>query len=330
MDNTVKLTTEIKLLDNLTAEKGTRVMGYWPLTVNPVGFPDVVPVIIVQGAQDGPTFWVQATVHGEEFAASWAVSTLGREIDPAELKGRLLLFPVAHMSAFLHRQKSSALDGLDISHQAPGNPNGTLTQQQAHKLLHTCVQEADAMIDIHAGTSTYFCIEFAEYADGLVSSAKAAEMAMATGSSVVLRCEMSPESYNPRMFSYATQHDTPGLMISNGGRRRVEEEVFRPLVDQCKNVMRYLGMIPGNLPAADPARLRKNVTFPVAKRSGFVVNLVQNGDWVVKDQPLVHICNVFGDVIDEVRCPVEKAQVIETASGVIAAGDFAIELFGAA
>lgn len=330
METNLTKLQEVIFLDSLNAEKGTCVMGYWPLSVNPTGFPEVIPVIILQGKEDGPTLWVQATVHGEEFAASWAVSTLGREINPAELKGRLLLFPVAHMSAFLHRQKNSAIDGLDISHQAPGNLGGTLTQQQAHKLLQTCIHESDAMIDMHAGTATYFCIEFAAYADGLTSSTKAAEMAMSTGAPVVLRREMSPETYEPRMFTYATQFGTPGLMISTGGRRRVEEPLFRPLVDQCKNVMRYLGMIPGNPPLADPSRLRNGIYLVPAKRSGFVFNLVQNGDWVVKDQLLVQIYDAFGDVIDEIRSPAERAQVIETASGVLTAGEFAIELFGAA
>lgn len=321
---------EIRLLDQLKAEKGTCIQGFWPLINNPVGFLEVIPVIIVQGKEAGPTLWVQAAVHGEEFAASWAVSTLGREIDPSTLKGRLLLFPVAHMSAFLHRQKGSAIDGLDISHQAPGNPNGTLTQQQGYKLLQTCVREADAMIDVHAGTSTYFCIEFAAYADGLSSSPKAYEMAMATGSPVVLRREMSPDQYEPRMFTYATQNGTPGLMISIGGRRRVEEPLFRPLVNQCKNVMRYLGMIAGDHPVPDPSTIRNGVYLVPCKRSGFVFNQVKNGDWVVKGQLLVQIHDAFGDVIDEIHCPVEKAQVIETAYGTLNAGDFAIELFGAA
>jgi predicted deacylase len=181
-------------LASLSAEPGTVARGLWAIGVNPAGSPEGIPVFVLQGVEEGPTLWIQATVHGDEFAASWAVSTLAREIDPRQLKGRLILFPILHLHAFLARQKLSPIDGLDISHQVPGDPKGSYTQRVAYAINQVMIKEADAMIDVHSGTSTYFCIEFTSYPANLAASDKAEAMALATGSPVVLRWPVSSRS----------------------------------------------------------------------------------------------------------------------------------------
>lgn len=318
-----------KIIVSLHSEPGTIISGFWPVGMNMAGMSENIPVIVVQGKEDGPTLWIQAAVHGDEFPASWAVSSLSKIVDPSRLHGRLILFPVAHRDAFFARQKGSTKDGLDLSHQTPGNPFGTITQQIAHSFLETMLSEADAMIDVHSGTSTYFCIEFSSFPGGLKASDKAEGMAFATDSPVVLKTSVTPETMPPRMFVYATHHGVPNLMISNGGHRRLDQELVDPLRRQCLNVMRHLGMLKEDAPKPDYSRLRDGISLIKATKGGFVLNMVEIGEWVEENQPLCRILNVFGEKIEEITCPVPKAQVIETVHGTLNAGELAVELFGA-
>ena len=55
---------------------------------------------IVGKAGAGPTVGISAAIHGNEGTGSQVILDLARRIDPAKVKGRILLLPVANPPAF--------------------------------------------------------------------------------------------------------------------------------------------------------------------------------------------------------------------------------------
>ena len=181
------------------------------------------------------------------------------------------------------------------------------------------------MIDIHSGTSIYFCKEFAIYAGGLKASQKAEQLALHTGAPYIVQEKIYKNS-ELTMFMYATENGVPGIMISSGGHRRVENAFWRPIVNQCKNIMRFLGMLPETIFPAKKETIFQGIEFIPCSVGGIIINSVNLGDWVKKGQILARLFDVFGELVEEIVCPVEHALVIEHASGLLMPGEGAIEL----
>src|ERR1043166_6288438 len=93
----------------------------------PSGAPLTVPVIVVRGAEDGPTFGVISGVHGDEALAPLAIGRFARELDPAELRGTIIVVPIANTAAFDNRTRVNPWDNVDLVRIWPGRDDGSTT-----------------------------------------------------------------------------------------------------------------------------------------------------------------------------------------------------------
>lgn len=325
--NNTKEVRRVPSLSDLFSGPGTVTRGLWEAGSDNVGLRDVIPVIAIEGIKDGPTLWVQGSIHGDEPNSSWVVTSLTKEVEPNSFNGRLVLLPILNMAAFRARVTPTPVDNVELYRAFPGNPNGSYTYQLANEIEQELLKTANYLIDVHSGTSIHFCTDFTSYPGGLQVSQKAEEIALAAGCPIVVRRNIQTEAEKHIMFVYASAQGIPSIMISNGGHRRVEPEFTQPLVNQCLNVMRYLGMLPGEFPQLDRSRLLQGIFYTFCRKGGFVFNEAQPGDWLVKDQVIARLYDVFGREVDVVRCPHEKAQLIEVATGVLHSGELIGEFF---
>jgi len=321
------LSINVSSLSEVRTEPGTIERGLWHIGSDPSGLSEPIPIIVMNGKEDGPTLWIQGCIHGDEFAAAWAVTSLAREIDPKELKGRLILLPILNISAFRARRGSSPIDNVELYRAFPGSPSGSYTAQIAHAISKELVAIADYMIDVHSGNSIYRCVQFASYPGGMAASAKAEEIALATGSPIVVRRNEWAENEKAIMFMYACSQGIPSVMISVGGHRRIEPQFIQPLIESCKGVMRFIGMIPGEAVALDRSKLLKGIYYIFSTKGGFVLREAENGSWLEKGQIIVRLYNVYGEEVEVIRCPFDKALLIETPDGALYPGELVAELF---
>ena len=134
----------------LTAEPGQRAYGY--VAVRAAGVDLQIPIFLICGAQPGPTLSVTAGIHGAEYASVEAALRLGRTLDPATLRGRVIVAPIANTLAFAARSiYITPPDGKNLNRQFPGLANGTFTQALAYWLFQEVIQQGDAFIDLHGG-----------------------------------------------------------------------------------------------------------------------------------------------------------------------------------
>ncbi len=102
----------------------------------------------------GPTALLVAGVHGDEYEGPIALSELIRQLDPKEIRGRLIMLPALNAPAVKAGRRTSPIDDLNLARAFPGDPDGTPTQQIAHYVARELLPRADFVLDLHAGGSS--------------------------------------------------------------------------------------------------------------------------------------------------------------------------------
>ena len=75
-----------------TAEVGPGEIGTGriPVTNLAAGAAIDIPVIVINGARDGPCLWIDGVIHGDEPEGTLTCHILRREIDPRTLAGSVV------------------------------------------------------------------------------------------------------------------------------------------------------------------------------------------------------------------------------------------------
>jgi predicted deacylase len=112
-----------------------------------------VPVAVIANGT-GPTVILEGGNHGDEYEGPIAIGELIRELDPAEVQGRLILMPANNVHAVVAGTRTSPVDGLNFNRTFPGDPRGTITQQITAYISDHLYPMADAFLDLHSGGSS--------------------------------------------------------------------------------------------------------------------------------------------------------------------------------
>lgn len=114
-----------------------------------------IPVIVLNGCHDGPTFWINGTVHGDELNGSYAAWKLVRELNPADIRGAIVVTPIANPAAFADQYKISRIDDLDMDTQFPGDAGGMAAQMMAKIIYDEIRAHASFLISFHTISKLY-------------------------------------------------------------------------------------------------------------------------------------------------------------------------------
>jgi len=289
----------------VVAECGQRAQGFITIGETPSG-PIQFPVVIVNGADDGPVLSLTAGVHATEYAPIDAAMRIVQSLDATALRGAVIVVPVVNMRMFESRTGFvSPLDGINLNKAAPGRDDGSISEVLAKVLLDEVIGRAAYHIDLHAGDLGEMLLPFAGYAlTGRPDLDEQGE-ALARLYSPKLISLATPDGKIPPFADgicyAATRRGVVSIFAESGGNGTLEEGDVRVHLHGVTNVMRYVRMIDGTPTAVAgqvSARDRKVVR---ATRAGLLRLRVKIGDELVAGQEVAEICNVFGEVVETVR-----------------------------
>lgn len=110
----------------------------------------VLPVaVLAQGT--GPTVLLTAGLHGDEYEGQIALGRLVRELDPATVRGRIVVLPCANPPAAHAGRRTSPLDGGNLARLFDDAPATGPTAQIAEGIGRLLLPHADAVLDLHSG-----------------------------------------------------------------------------------------------------------------------------------------------------------------------------------
>lgn len=289
---------------DIEASRGTKAEGWLTIGETASG-PIRVPVVVINGAEDGPTLCLTAGVHATEYAPIAAVMELVQSIDPARLRGAVVAVPVTNMRMFESRTGfTSPLDGLNLNKIAPGRRDGTISEMLADVMLREVIGAAAYHIDFHAGDFGEELYPFAGYSLTGRRDLDAKGEAMVRAFTPLLISLSPPDSTIPpfagSLNHAATRNGVVSILAEAGGNGTLHDADVRVHVDGARNVMRYLEMIDGpSAPQGRRVAARDRVVVR-ARRAGLLRLTARIGDEIATGEELGEIRDVFGNVIERV------------------------------
>jgi len=266
----------------LSAARGEKRYGITEFTVDRK--PYRLPMWLVNGVHDGPTLAVTAGVHPAEYASIAAALHFGQTIDPATLRGRVIVVPVMNLPAFTARSiYLCPLDGKNLNRVFPGDANGTASEQIAAWMFANVITRADYFVDMHGGDLIEALLPFTIFyksGDPTVQ-AVSLEMAKAFGIPILVGIETPGGTY-----SAAAKAGIPAILTEAGGQGIWTTQDVRAHTDGLDRLMRHLKMIDGPPPAPVACTVLSRFLWRRSDHDGFWYPGVSVNDAVTEGQEL--------------------------------------------
>lgn len=127
-----------------------RQTGYLELPPDPTtgSAGERVPIASIANGT-GPTVLVSAGNHGDEYAGQIAALRLIREIEPAQVSGRIIVVPIISTEASRANTRVWP-SGANFNRSFPGDPDGPVIEQLAYFFSTVLFPAADVVIDMHS------------------------------------------------------------------------------------------------------------------------------------------------------------------------------------
>lgn len=310
----------------VSAEPGRMAHGVFPVGNFADGTPLEVPFMILNGASEGPRVYVEAACHGSEINGLEVIRRLvTEEIALDQLKGQLVIVPVANVVAFTHRQGHTPFDNENMNRVWPGKADGRMSERIAYAIWENAIKGSDYLIDLHTGNSTL--VTHVVFMGGEQSSQ---DLARAFGVEVMIQEEKDTDwqkaRFNGKLRNYSDASGIPAICPELGGNSKFEAHRIEQGLRGVLNVLKHLGMLPGKpiLPARQTVVAQGHLTQVKVNNGGAALFDVTGGDRI-KEGDL--ICRIYSirdfSFIEEVRSPADGMIIMVAENPILHTGDMA-------
>jgi uncharacterized protein len=272
----------------VTVEPGSRRDLAPPASESYTGDRTTLPMAVLNGVADGPRVFVTAAVHGDELNGIATCRRLLDHIDPASLRGLLVVVPIVNV---LGAQLNSRYlpDRRDLNRSFPGSRSGSMAARIARLLIDEVIAGSDLGVDLHTAAShrTNHPQVRLDTDDPV-----ALDAAVAFGAPFVLDAKRRPGS----LRAAAGDLGVPVLTYEGGGPSRFDPEPVDVAERGVLRVLHRLGMVDG---APEPAHPHPMVLHESrwlrAERGGMLELHVLPGERVEAGQPLWDTVSPLGE-----------------------------------
>ena len=263
-----------------------------------------VPLMGIQGEQAGPVLGMATGLHGDTFEGPEALKQLFAEINSSELRGSIIFTPHANMPAYEAYSRTGWIDHADMNRSFPGKENGNVTEKASNMVVNEIIEQSDFFLNFQGGGLGYDLYNYVGYLEnGIENNVYSIEFAKAFGVPVLYNSVVFPGVLRLEAF----KRDIPALLVEIGAEGRCSEEKVKVIKRGIKNILRYLGMLNGDLEGLPNkyfvTKSPPEGEFLYSPLSGFLRSNVKVGDLVRKNDVLGEIIDVFGNNLITIKSP---------------------------
>lgn len=291
----------------------------------------LVPVVIVNGRQDGPVLWLNGAVHGDELNAFMATRNVWQSLEPDELAGALVCTPVCNPLAVQWRNKINPYDFLDLDQQFPGKADGQYSQRTAHVLFKEIREAADYLISFHTVGTSFRAEPYSVYklTSGLSPKTRKQVEAMALAFGVRLNCRVDlssatgevPGGVAGALDVNCSLAGIPAFMAEIGSGGRFQPEAIAVAETGIRRVMAHLGMTAPAAGGSTPAQIiLTKRAFLYSDHAGFLDMRTEPGARLAKGDTIAAVVDLFTE-IGVVRAPSDAYVIMSRQEPVLHVGD---------
>lgn len=269
-----------------------------------------IPVLVMNGVEEGPTLLLISTEHGVEIQGIEVIRRVMREeLSPGNLRGAVIGIPVANPLAFMHHLYCSWIDNLDVGEVRADKPEGNTTERLAHALWTEAWSKADMIVDIHCNTRPDSLIYQWINVGNPEPRERLERMAHAFGVTTIASDEPLGEEALPTFYNLVARKAVPVLLAELTDGRCISEPSTSAGVRGILNIMKTFNMIDGEpvpqqgFPIVPGVHKFNSIIH--ANRGGIIRILKKPGELIRRGEVLAEIHDLYGDVIETVEMPMD-------------------------
>lgn len=243
---------------------------------------------VVCGVKQGKTLVVTAGVHGCEYIGIQAVRQLCKELNPAQMKGQVVLVPLVNKNGFYSGAKQIVpSDGQNINRVFPGELGQTESFQIAKAIEEHLYPVADLLIDLHSGDINEMLIPFLFFP--AYARIDVTEKSREAAKALSLPYRVASSAKNG-LYSWAAQCGIPSLLLERGGRGEWTQEEAEAYKKNVYELLDHLNILEGT----QTKTVQKEINTAV------YVESPSDGFWypAVKEGAFVSQGNLLGEIRD--------------------------------
>jgi predicted deacylase len=316
----------ITQLGTAVARPGEISFGYVEMLELPTGITERMPVILACGRADGPTFWVTANIHGNEYTGLLAVQRaiterLAGELD--QLRGTVVAVPSLNPAGLrVSRRQPYFDDHTDPNRTFPSRQHDddeadaeppSPYEQFSARLFEELRASADYHVDLHCAhalSMPFTLRDRVPYQDeaGRAEAERLAQqidgLARAFGLPVI--SEFASKRYFREKLHRSTggaavyEAHIPSITPELGASNYVDPAGLRAAIAGVRNVLLWAGMLDGEpeaitwIPQPQLGYPVRRENHPRAAASGILHLLHAPGDVVRAGDPVAELRDIWG------------------------------------
>lgn len=249
-----------------------------------------LPLVVIRGGE-GKTTLITGGIHNAEYVGIQTAIELGRELQPEDINGTLIIVPLVNVSGFTHRTMSLTYeDYKNLNREFPGNANGTISEQICHTITSELFSRADYYIDLHCGDGYEELSPYVYYVGPVNQCVR--ETALRMAKCVEVPYIIESQCTTAGAYNYANSIGIPSIMIERGCRGMWSREEVE---QDKKEIRKILGMLYAENKADD----KKTEPEQIILRNAVYENAPCDGCWYAMYKPGEHFKK--GAVLGEIR-----------------------------
>lgn len=270
-----------------------------------------IPLTLVKGYSEGPVFTIVAGVHGYEYPPIMATQRIIQELDPKQLKGDLIIIPIANTASFYTRTPyMNPQDQKNLNNAFPGSYKGSITEQIAQFITLNIIPLTDVFLDVHGGDSPEDLIPFVCYYNNTNKPEQtqlAKRLSEESGFQYVVSYPYTISDTDPAKYAFkqAVQDGKTGVSIECGKLGNVQPENVDMITHGIYNMLASMGMYPKASEPHPDIIYRNNQIYIRSQAQGIFYSELKAGDPVKKDQIVGYTTDEFGRKLEEYKAPLD-------------------------
>jgi predicted deacylase len=309
------------------SEPGKLTYGFIEALELPTGTSDKLAIMIAQGKEDGPTFFITANVHGNELTGIAVIHDVVTQDLAEQLKGTVVAIPSLNPTGLRLYQRYPEYQKEDPNRQFPEgrfakpesdeeDPVFPKPYEQVASLVYALFEKyADYHLDFHNHSlrSVPYSIMDRIFFDAEEEKEEAQELAAkqlgmieAYGAASMITADFPPKKYMKlkyhRSLSGAVLNSLriPAFTVEMGSNNVLYPDIIAGSVKGTRNVLRWAGMLDSPIEKITeftvpvPEYRVRRIEHPRSEHSGIVRLLVEPGEKVKKGQAIASISDIHG------------------------------------
>jgi len=259
-----------------------------------------LPIMSMESSHSGPTVFLTGCAHGDEVSGMVIIQEIFKAVKKILIKGTIHAFPLLNPIGFEMATRDIALSDEDLNRSFPGDPNGSLAERIADKIITTiAAKKPSIVLDLHNDWTKSIPYAFLDHAPNIINSdayKKSYEIMDKTGLLPILDTEKVEGTLSYSLIS----RNIPALTLELGEPYVINENNIEYGVKVIMNILEHLEMIEKQkesfvyLPT-EPLKNKPLYFFhQVGSASGVIRFMAKPGDIVKKGHPIARIYNAFG------------------------------------